>query len=50
MFSPKASSERLAGLRLWIDNHRDQAIVILSLVVGVWLAATSLYQLVILND
>lgn len=50
VFSPEASSARLDGLRLWIDNHRDQAIVILSLVVGLWLTATSLYQLVMLND
>jgi hypothetical protein len=49
VFSPEASSARLGGLRLWIDDHRDQAIVILSLVVGLWLTATSLYQLVVLN-
>jgi threonine/homoserine/homoserine lactone efflux protein len=40
--APQAAAVRLGGVRLWIDGHRDQAIVLVSLVVGLWLAATGL--------
>jgi hypothetical protein len=50
VFSEKESAARLAALRLWIDNHRDQAIVILSLVAALWLVSSSLYQIIQLNN
>ena len=45
-FAPEAASERLERIRSWIDRHTDQAIVILSLVVGGWLLGNSLYLIV----
>ena len=46
MFRPEAAEERLRRLREWLDTHRDQAIVIISLVAGLWLMGNSLYLLV----
>ena len=43
IFSPEAARDRLDGLRDWIDRHRDQAIVLLSLIIGLWLVGDSLY-------
>jgi hypothetical protein len=43
VFSPEAAQARLDGLRSWIDRHRDQAIIILSLIIGLWLVGDSLY-------
>jgi hypothetical protein len=43
--SPEASTQRLDGLRTWIDAHRDQVIIILALVVGLWLIGDSAYLL-----
>lgn len=43
VFSPESTKARLDGLRNWIDTHRDQVIVILALVAGLWLVGDSLY-------
>ena len=32
-------------MRAWIADHTDQVIIILSLVVGIWLVADSVYLL-----
>ncbi|MFD7015733.1 GAP family protein [Streptomyces sp. NPDC059161] len=45
-FSPAAAAPRLAGVRAWIEGHQDQAIVSLSLGIGLWLVGESIYQLV----
>ena len=45
VFRPEAAKETLDRLRLWLDTHRDQGIVIISLVAGVYLMASSLYLL-----
>jgi Na+-transporting methylmalonyl-CoA/oxaloacetate decarboxylase gamma subunit len=45
-FSPEAATARLEQVRTWIDRHRDQAIVVLSLVVGCWLLGNSIYVIV----
>ena len=45
MLAPQAAAVRLGGVRVWIDGHRDQAIVLVSLVVGFWLAGTGLHGL-----
>ena len=39
---PAQSQAFLAGFRAWIDNHTDQAIVLGSLLIGLWLIANSL--------
>jgi hypothetical protein len=44
-FAPAAAAERLQRLRTWLDTHRDQVIIVLSLLLGFWLAGKSLYLL-----
>jgi hypothetical protein len=46
VFSPEAARRKLDGLRNWVDAHRDQAIVVLSLIIGFWLVGDSLYLIV----
>jgi hypothetical protein len=45
-FAPEAAGARLEQMRKWIDSHRDQAIVVGSLIVGSWLLGNSLYLIV----
>jgi hypothetical protein len=45
-FSPVSAGVKLRGLLSWLDSHQDQAIVSLSLLLGLWLVANSIYQLV----
>lgn len=45
-FAPAAAGARLERLRKWLDTHRDQVIIILSLLIGFWLAGKSIYLLV----
>ncbi|MGH3195216.1 MAG: GAP family protein [Streptosporangiaceae bacterium] len=45
-FAPAAASARLGQVRTWIDIHRDQAIIVGSLVVGFWLVGDSIYLIV----
>jgi threonine/homoserine/homoserine lactone efflux protein len=45
-FAPEAAGARLDQVRKWIDSHRDQAIVVGSLVIGCWLLGDSIYLIV----
>jgi hypothetical protein len=45
-FSPEAARRRLGSIRRWINSHRDQAIVVISLLLGFWLMGKSIYLLV----
>jgi hypothetical protein len=45
-FAPEAAHARLANIRTWVDTHRDQAIIVLSLILGLWLVSHSIYELV----
>jgi len=45
-FRPQPAQEFLTRSRHWIDTHTDQVIVIVSLVLGFWLVATSIYYIV----
>lgn len=45
-FSPDAAAQKLDGMRHWIDTHRDQAIIVLALIVGLWLVGNSIYLIV----
>ena len=45
-FWPAAAAARLGAIRAWINGHQDQAIVIISLALGLWLVARSILQLV----
>jgi len=42
VFRPAQSRAFLASFRAWIDDHTDQAIVLGSLILGLWLIANSL--------
>jgi hypothetical protein len=45
-FRPVDAKLVLDRLKIWMDAHTDQAIVVLSLVVGSWLVGDSLFLLV----
>ena len=45
-FAPAAASGRLDRLRAWLDAHQDQVIIVVSLLLGFWLAGKSIYLLV----
>ena len=43
--NPEAAQARLDGLRQWMNDHRAEVIVYLSVVVGLWLIGKSAYAL-----
>lgn len=45
-FHPEQSRAMLVRLRNWIDAHRDQVIIIVSVLLGLWLIGKSSYALV----
>ncbi|MEV6396921.1 GAP family protein [Streptomyces sp. NPDC051907] len=45
VLAPEAAQARLMRLRAWLEDHQQQAIVILCLVLGLWLTGKSIYQL-----
>jgi hypothetical protein len=45
-FRPEKTQAFLGRLRTWIDTHTDQVIIIVSLVLGFWLVADSIYLIV----
>ncbi|MEU7729245.1 GAP family protein [Streptomyces sp. NPDC040724] len=45
VFAPEKAQRALLGLRAWLERHKDQAIVVLCLLLGLWLVGRSLYQL-----
>ncbi|MER7735618.1 GAP family protein [Streptomyces erythrochromogenes] len=44
--APAAAGARLNALRGWLEQHQEQLIVTLSLLVGLWLTARSTYELI----
>jgi hypothetical protein len=44
-FAPAAAGVKLQALRTWLDTHCDQVVILLSLLLGLWLAGNSLYYL-----
>jgi len=46
-FAPAAAGVRLRQLRTWMDTHRDQVIVVLSVLLGLWLVGKSSYLLAV---
>ncbi|WP_406004818.1 GAP family protein [Streptomyces sp. NBC_00637] len=46
VWAPAAAEARLNALRNWLGRNQEQLIVTLSLVVGLWLTAVSIYELV----
>jgi Sap, sulfolipid-1-addressing protein len=45
-FRPAAAEALIRKLRNWLDTHQDQVIIVISLLLGFWLAGKSLYLLV----
>ncbi|MFJ3791229.1 GAP family protein [Kitasatospora sp. NPDC090091] len=46
VWAPAAAQARLNALRTWLSDHQDQLVITLSLLAGLCLTATSIYQLV----
>jgi hypothetical protein len=45
-FRPEAADALIQKLRTWLDTHQEQVIIVISLLLGFWLAGKSLYLLV----
>jgi hypothetical protein len=45
-FRPAAAGALIQKLRTWLDTHQQQVIILISLLLGFWLAGKSLYLLV----
>jgi hypothetical protein len=45
-FRPAAADAFMQKLRNWLDTHQDQVIIVISLLLGFWLAGKSIYLLV----
>ena len=45
-FRPEAADVLIQKLRTWLDTHQEQVIIVISLLLGFWLAGKSLYLLV----
>ena len=45
-FAPAAAGARLDRMRTWLDTHRDQLIIGISLLLGLWLVGKSIYLIV----
>jgi hypothetical protein len=46
VFRPAAADALVKKLRNWLDTHQDQVIIVISLLLGFWLAGKSIYLLV----
>ncbi|MFD6878229.1 MULTISPECIES: GAP family protein [unclassified Streptomyces] len=45
VFSPEKAQHTLLRLRGWLEHHKEPAIVVICLLLGLWLVGRSLYQL-----
>ncbi|MFD8972203.1 MULTISPECIES: GAP family protein [Streptomyces] len=45
VFAPEKAQLSLVRLRAWLERHKDPAIILICLVLGLWLVGRSLYQL-----
>ncbi|WP_405424028.1 GAP family protein [Streptomyces erythrochromogenes] len=45
VFAPARAALALTGMRSWLSDHKDPAIVLACLVLGLWLVGRSLYDL-----
>ncbi|MFF8260882.1 GAP family protein [Streptomyces virginiae] len=45
VFAPERAARALTGVRAWLSDHKDPAIVLACLVLGLWLVGRSLYDL-----
>ncbi|MET9610721.1 GAP family protein [Streptomyces sp. NPDC006512] len=45
VFVPERAQVALTGLRAWLERHKEPAVVVTCLALGLWLVARSIYQL-----
>ncbi|WKD37630.1 GAP family protein [Streptomyces xanthophaeus] len=45
VFAPEAAQDRLLRMRTWMEGHKDEAIVFVCLLLGLWLTGQSIYEL-----
>ncbi|MEY2226388.1 GAP family protein [Streptomyces sp. BF23-19] len=45
VFAPEAAQDRLLRMRAWMEGHKDEAIVFVCLLLGLWLTGQSIYEL-----
>ena len=45
-FRPAAADALMKKLRNWLDTHQNQVVIVISLLLGFWLAGKSIYLLV----
>ncbi|MGW0749852.1 GAP family protein [Streptomyces sp. NPDC002587] len=45
VFAPEKAARALTGLRTWLSDHKEPAIVVTCLALGLWLVGRSLYEL-----
>ncbi|MFF4448427.1 GAP family protein [Streptomyces sp. NPDC001502] len=45
VFAPEAAQARLLRMRTWMEGHKDEAIVFVCLLLGLWLTGQSIYEL-----
>jgi fructose-specific phosphotransferase system IIC component len=45
VFAPQPAHLALTRLRTWLQRHQEQAVIMLCLLLGLWVAGRSLYQL-----
>ncbi|MEU9107656.1 GAP family protein [Streptomyces xanthophaeus] len=45
LFAPARAQLALTGMRAWLQRHKEPAIVVICLLLGLWLVGRSLYQL-----
>ncbi|MFD5506538.1 GAP family protein [Streptomyces sp. NPDC127051] len=46
VWAPQAAGAKLNALRSWLAHHQEQLVITLSLLVGLWLVARGIYDLV----
>ncbi len=46
VFRPERAQAFLVSIRTWIDTHKDQVIIVVSLLLGLWLVGKSIYLIV----
>ncbi|WP_443067865.1 GAP family protein [Streptomyces sp. NBC_01351] len=45
VFAPERAQLALTNMRAWLERHKDPAIVVTCLILGLWLVGRSIYQL-----
>ncbi|MEV4230554.1 GAP family protein, partial [Streptomyces bobili] len=46
VWTPEVANARLSALRNWLERHQEQLVITLALLLGLWLTARSIAELV----